>query len=532
MASSLYLNLESHVKKLLSKAEIGFKNNKQDYISFLTYLIVTNNHKKLIWGIDISLQLLLSEPEKFWLSSNPEYFDPKEAELKRNLIRFIILKELDCYLNNNPIFLEKNEFLKQFIINQNRQLAEKINIDDLNTIFDHNMDFTIPRIENNKIGHYKNSLTYAFSVALSTLGVSAGYRFGWDYINFVLQKENMQYNELSRFNRRATHFIASDFIFLTTGLVFLMGYKFFDKAMSLILDHVSTWEKIELPDFIHYCSQENTDLKIKSKTDNVDNFWFEKSHLSNYEGKAPVMFRMYMHAELNRLQEGMDLKEFCKLLACSIVEIPNHLKDISYPLPIDILRNPQPCWTVNTRLKKKDCHELLQNYAKLAIVDHLMTELKSKEILEPAQLRLLEKFLITQSQQIKTKINNQNSVELIDSSSKDFEFFIKEIFIALIIFITRTAIFQYKIVNQDINPPNILLSIVNGVLLSQYGLVITTATMHSIVNKSLKLFSQYKENKTASKLQFFTTNTIKGSEELQAIFKEDFSNETEYKKSS
>lgn len=139
--SASYQNLEHYIQKLLGKSENGFEN-KSEYILFLAYLIVSDDYKKRIETVDTSLQLLLNEPEKFWLAP---FGEASHQEIKRDLIKSIILNKLELYIQKHRNSLQNLSQIDSFIQTQNNQFEKRFEGQEFSTIFSHNMDFSLPR---------------------------------------------------------------------------------------------------------------------------------------------------------------------------------------------------------------------------------------------------------------------------------------------------------------------------------------------------------------------------------------------------
>ena len=122
-----YKKIQAHVNELLKSAEPSFSANYKDYALFLTYLIAANDNDYAIHvtNINNNILLLLNEPHRFWLNTKVRTPNQEEISLKRNVIRYMVLLELEIYFNqNNSKFSNRNEI--DHFIKEQKNKFEKI----------------------------------------------------------------------------------------------------------------------------------------------------------------------------------------------------------------------------------------------------------------------------------------------------------------------------------------------------------------------------------------------------------------------
>lgn len=145
ISSPHFKALETHATKLLAKVEYSFAADRKSYTLYLAYLISSNPPYSVIANTDRGLHKFLSHPHYYWLDNKLEKSDFECVELKRDLIKLVLLLQLKQYIDKYRNYLKTVNQLEVFISDHLKKLSCRLNpayIDGtINEIYSHNLDF-------------------------------------------------------------------------------------------------------------------------------------------------------------------------------------------------------------------------------------------------------------------------------------------------------------------------------------------------------------------------------------------------------
>lgn len=434
-------NLSSHVKRLLGKTQRSFVRQESRYALFLALLVGATEYNYVIQGIDPGILLLLNEPHNFWLSGNLENEKLEAIEAKRDIIREIILEQLEEYIRQCSQAIEKKEMIEAFYGEKKAELSEKNQDQDM--LFSQNMDFAKPR----KKGLLsKDELIHKFTFPTASVLAGAAARVAYLY-------KTGQYSD-APLDRHTEKAITNTWL-LTFFVAGGVSYKLLNFAFNYIgknsTQHLQKklFKNQFLAQFFHLLTNQSGAQQDSLERGEQEQPNFQNSNHIDASDKQPWALKQYFDLELGYMQHEIgDFGQFIQLCESLIFsdEIPL-LTDLGYDLPLEILHDPEATWFYDRELTK-DLKPLLQRFLKLALTEYLIeTITNSSEDKDYSDL--LEK-LKAEKEKITEKINDLEEQELSDKIKSEA---FKPHDIKLTAFISASVLFSLFMDNYFVKQP-------------------------------------------------------------------------------
>lgn len=453
-----YTKLNDYINKLLSKVRAGFKGIHEDYLFFLGYLVENVEYSRTIKNIDNTLILLLYDIDKFWIADNnlnsmSTVIEPNNnKEIKQNIIKWIILQHMISVVNGTAAKHNKN--VAKFLENQTAKLELLLLAQqaEIKAIFLHEINF----LHRNKLQltFFRDNYQFFLYTCLIVPALHLP-----STIRLLLRVYHSQTSTVHENLSLRQEFImlqdSFDTILSLTALLIAGVFGNFNGYIKK--PHHHFLQKLYLDRFIFTFRNHEFLKLLVPKAREIDTIWFENSLLSGLETKEPIMFRTYVHKELQSLktEETMTTSLLISLLhALVITEKTPQLRDVPYSIPIELLAKPELFWLKYTVLKPIQYRKLLQQYTKLAMIEFMNEQLETFNNRNTGKKDIVIIGLETQRNQIVQSIRDLNGIQTNRAPMDDL---IKSIAIGTMIFSVALIsitflIFHYSQKSESLNP--------------------------------------------------------------------------------
>jgi hypothetical protein len=526
-----FTHLEQHMKRLLVKTEASFGDNKIDYVLYLAFLLTSEDFSQSIWNIDKSIQLLLQKIGGFWIG--PVANEGEDA-LKRDVIRYFVLNALRTY-HDNPEISQKIPKLKGFIQSSTMDLNKSLTNLQLTIIFNHNMDFALPRTDPLTLHTLKACVAVPSTQVSALFGFVYTQRLSKNFLIDTLAANQLGLADLSITQRVLAILNILQLDFLVGAVAFRFSFKYMNTLINALHSVNQTrWQEMDRRAFHNFCRQHPKLSGLLYKTglqSTEDDLWRRPSRLCRPE-KGPFSLKLQVQQQLQQLQAELGHQkkiELIKFLTCCLAAIPSGtVRDLGRNSALDMLRKPSQSWGEEDT--SSEMKTLLQCYVKLAYIDFI------KQLSENRS-RSLNQYLGTINDECR-EIIDKLEAKGVRSSMVDFALVKDTLYDIAVISIIALG-FRFNVANvvhlyrgAYLEPEEMLRAlltlkgIILGLLKGCIGAppiaiaVLLRIVMPLYVNRGFDHFKAARENIAGTTMFFHTREVLNNNRELKDILED------------